>query len=61
MYNDNIVIRADGRVLTKMYLAEVKAPSDSAYSDDVYKILSATPGADAFRPLTESECPLVRK
>ena len=61
MYNEDVAIRADGRVLTKMYLVQVKAPWDSAYPDDAYKVLSATPGADSFRPLAESECPLVRK
>lgn len=61
MYNDNVRIRADGRVLSKMYLMQVKTPSESAYHGDVYKILSTTPGEDAFRPLSESECALVRR
>jgi branched-chain amino acid transport system substrate-binding protein len=61
MYNDNVVIRADGRVLSKMYLVQVKTPAESAYPDDDYKIVSTTPGSEAFRPLAESECSLVRK
>jgi branched-chain amino acid transport system substrate-binding protein len=58
MYKDNVGIRADGRVLSKMYLMRVKAPAESAYRDDDYKILSVTPGAEAFRPLAGSECSL---
>jgi branched-chain amino acid transport system substrate-binding protein len=60
MYNDNVPIRADGRVLSKMYLMQVKSSAQSAYRGDVYKILSTTPGKEVFRPLAESECPLVK-
>jgi branched-chain amino acid transport system substrate-binding protein len=60
MYNDNVPIRADGRVLSKMYLMQVKSPAQSAYRGDVYKILSTTSGKEVFRPLAESECPLVK-
>ena len=51
----------DGRVLSKMYLMEVKTPAASRSPDDVYKILADTVGEQAFRPLTESDCPLIRK
>lgn len=61
MYNDNVRIRADGRVLSRMYLMQVKAPLESSYRGDVYKILLTTPGEDAFRPLSESECALIRR
>jgi branched-chain amino acid transport system substrate-binding protein len=60
MYNDTVRIRDDGRVLSKMYLMQVKSPTASAYADDVYKMLSTTPGEEAFRPLTESQCNLIR-
>jgi branched-chain amino acid transport system substrate-binding protein len=60
MYNDAVAIRADGRVLHKMYLAQVKAPIQSTYRDDVYKILASTPGSEAFRPLGDGGCPLVK-
>jgi branched-chain amino acid transport system substrate-binding protein len=60
MFNDGVRIRADGRVLSKMYLMRVKPVAQAAYPDDYYEILSATPGDEAFRKLTESECPLVR-
>jgi branched-chain amino acid transport system substrate-binding protein len=61
MYNDDVWIREDGRVLSRMYLMEVKTPGESRSPDDVYKILATEPGEQAFRPLSESECPLIRK
>jgi branched-chain amino acid transport system substrate-binding protein len=61
MYNDNVRIREDGRVLSTMYLMQVKAPAASAYRGDVYTVLSTTPGQEAFRPLSESECSLIKK
>jgi branched-chain amino acid transport system substrate-binding protein len=59
-YNDNVAIRLDGRVLVKMYLAQVKTPAESKSAQDVYKILGTIEGKNAFRPLSESQCPLVR-
>jgi branched-chain amino acid transport system substrate-binding protein len=44
-----------------MYLVQVKSPSDSKYPWDYYKVLRTVKGDDAFRPLAESECPLVKK
>jgi branched-chain amino acid transport system substrate-binding protein len=54
-------IRADGRMVHDMYLAQVKKPEESHYAWDYYKILRTIPGDQAFRPLSESECPLVVK
>lgn len=59
MYNHGVHIRADGRVLHDMYLAEVKAPSESKGRNDFYRILTRIPGEEAFLPLEQSECPLV--
>ena len=53
-------LRADGRLVHDMYLVQVKSPEESREPWDYYKILSIIPGDKAFRPLTESECPLVR-
>jgi branched-chain amino acid transport system substrate-binding protein len=61
MFNRDVRVREDGRVLSKMYLMEVKTPAASRSPDDVYAILAETAGEQAFRPLAESECPLVRK
>jgi branched-chain amino acid transport system substrate-binding protein len=61
MYNADVRIRDDGRVLSRMYLMQVKAPAASQSPDDIYQILATEPGEQAFRPISESECPLVRK
>jgi branched-chain amino acid transport system substrate-binding protein len=54
-------IRADGRKIHPAYLFEVKKPSESKYPWDYYKLLSTIPAEEAFRPLAQSECPLVKK
>jgi branched-chain amino acid transport system substrate-binding protein len=54
-------IRVDGRKLTPAYLFEVKKPSESKGPWDYYKLIGTTPGDQAFRPLSESACPLVKK
>ncbi len=54
-------IRADGRQIHPMYLFEVKKPSESKYPYDYYILKATIPANEAFRPLSESECPLVKK
>jgi branched-chain amino acid transport system substrate-binding protein len=61
VYNKDVEIREDGRVLHDMYLVKVKSPAESKGPYDYYHVLAKTPGKDAFRPLAESECPLVKK
>jgi branched-chain amino acid transport system substrate-binding protein len=52
-------VRADGRKLHPAYLLEVKAPSESKYPGDFYKVRATIPANEAFRPLKEGNCPLV--
>jgi branched-chain amino acid transport system substrate-binding protein len=54
------IIRPDGRKIHPMYLFEVKKPSESKGPWDFYKVRAITPAAEAFRPLSQSECPLVK-
>jgi branched-chain amino acid transport system substrate-binding protein len=54
-------IRADGRKIHPAYLFQVKKPEESKGPWDYYKLISTTPGDQAFRPLSEGECPLVQK
>jgi branched-chain amino acid transport system substrate-binding protein len=54
-------IRADGRKLHPAYLFEVKSPAESKGPWDYYKLVGTTPADQAFRPLSESACPLVKK
>jgi branched-chain amino acid transport system substrate-binding protein len=52
-------VRADGRKIHPAYLVEVKKPAESKGPWDLYKIRATIPAEQAFRPLSESECPLV--
>jgi branched-chain amino acid transport system substrate-binding protein len=61
MFAKNGRIRADGRMVHDMYLFEVKSPSESKGRWDDYKLLATVPGDQAFQPLSESRCPLVKK
>ena len=61
MFTQNGVIRADGRMVHDMYLMEVKSPAESQGPFDLLKQLSVLPGDEAFLPLAQSDCPLVRK
>lgn len=54
-------IRDDGRMVHDMYLAQVKTPGESKAAWDYYKIVRTVPGDEAFRPLAQSDCPLVKK
>jgi branched-chain amino acid transport system substrate-binding protein len=54
-------IRADGRNVHDMYLYEVKKPEESKGPWDYYKFIRAIPGNEAFRPMDQGECPLVKK
>ncbi|HME27802.1 MAG TPA: ABC transporter substrate-binding protein [Acetobacteraceae bacterium] len=53
-------IREDGRKLTPAYLFEVKQPSESKGEWDLYKLIGTTPADEAFRPLSEGACPMVK-
>lgn len=53
-------IRADGRKLHPAYLFEVKTPEESKAPWDYYKLVQTTPADQAFRPLSEGGCSLIR-
>ncbi len=55
------VIRADGRKIHDAYLFEVKTPAESKGEWDLYKLRATIPAAQAFRPLDQGECALVKK
>jgi branched-chain amino acid transport system substrate-binding protein len=54
-------LRADGRVIRDFYLFEVKKPSESKAPWDFYKLVGTVPGDQAFTPLSESKCALLKK
>ena len=53
-------IRIDGRKIHPAYLMEVKKPSESKYPWDYYKVRATIPADQAFRPLAEGGCSLVK-
>jgi branched-chain amino acid transport system substrate-binding protein len=53
-------IRDDGRVIRDMYLLEVKTPAESKGEWDLLKVVATIPGDEAFLPLSQSECPLLK-
>ena len=53
-------IRVDGRKIHPAYLVEVKKPSESKGPWDYYKVRATIPADQAFRPLKDGECPLVK-
>ena len=54
------MVRVDGRKIHPAYLVEVKKPSESKAPWDYYKVLATIPADQAFRPLSEGGCPLVK-
>ena len=54
-------VRADGRKIHPMYLYEVKSPADSKKPWDYYRLIREIPASEAWRPLSEGDCPLVKK
>ena len=54
-------IREDGRMVHDMYQVQIKAPAESKDPWDLVKIIKTIPGDEAFRPLSESDCPLLKK
>ena len=66
MPTDDIVfgkgrLREDGRKIHDTFLFQVKTPEESRQPWDYYRLIRTTPGEQAFRPLAESTCPLVRR
>jgi branched-chain amino acid transport system substrate-binding protein len=56
----NVGIRADGQVMRPLYAARIKAPAESKYRYDYYEITSTIAAEDAWRPVSESTCDLLK-
>ena len=61
MFTDDGHIRPDGLMQHDMYIMQVKTPAESKYPWDYYKVVQKMSGEEAFGPLAESTCPLVKK
>ena len=53
-------VRIDGRHIHDVYLLEAKTPAESKGEWDLCRVVSTIPAAEAFRPLSEGNCPLAR-
>ncbi len=60
-YAHNGRVREDGRLVHDMYFVQVKTPAESTGPWDYDKILATIPGDQAFRPLDQGGCPLVKQ
>lgn len=60
VFASNGRIREDGRMVHDMYLMQVKKPSESKYPWDYFHVKAVIPGDQAFQPLSESRCSLVK-
>ncbi len=54
-------IREDGVMVHDMYVMQVKTPAESKYPWDYYKLVKKMSGEEAFGPLSDSTCPLLKK
>ena len=53
-------VREDGRVIHRMYVFQVKSPAESKYDGDIFNVAQVIPEEEAFRPIAEGGCPLVK-
>ena len=60
MFARNGQLREDGRMVHDMLLVQVKRPEQSKSAWDLLNVLTTIPAAQAFRPLSESVCKLVK-
>jgi len=57
----NASLRKDGRMVHDYYQFQVKSPAESKGPDDLYILRATIPAAEAFKPISESTCPLLEK
>ena len=55
------IVRADGRVVRDVQVLQAKSAAESSGEWDVARVAATIPGEQAFRPLAQSDCPLVKK
>lgn len=54
-------LRADGRAMFDVELYQVKSPAESKYPWDYLRLVKTIPAAEVFPPLSESQCPLIKR
>jgi branched-chain amino acid transport system substrate-binding protein len=60
-YARNATLMANGRLIHDTFLLQVKTPAESKSDWDVFKVVASVPAAQAFRPISATKCPLVKK
>lgn len=58
---DGARIRADGRLMFPIHIDAVKPASEVRFPFDLVTEIATIPADQAFRPLSESQCPLVKQ
>jgi len=61
MFTKEGKVRVDRRFVHDMYLWQVKTPEESKGPWDYLKLVSTIPAEQAFQPLSQSKCDLVKK
>ncbi len=61
MFARNATLRPNGRLIHDFYQIRVKKPSESKYPWDYQQVVATIAANDAFRPLSDTKCPLVKK
>ena len=54
-------VRQDGRVIRDIQVLQAKSPKASTGEWDLARVVATIPGEQAFRPLAQSDCPLIRR
>lgn len=54
-------LREDGRMVHDFYVFRVKPPSAARSEWDLYDLIATIPGDEAFRPLSQSACPALKR
>ena len=59
-FTANGKVLANGRMVSDLYLFQVKTPSESKRDWDYYNLLATVPGDTAYRTAVDSGCPLTK-
>jgi branched-chain amino acid transport system substrate-binding protein len=59
-FTDHGHVQANGRMVSDLYLFQVKKPSESKGDWDYYKLLATVPGETAYPTAANSGCPLTK-
>lgn len=61
MFARNAYLRPNNRMIHDMYLVQAKTPAESKEPWDYFNLVATIPGDEAYRPLAETSCPLMKK